>query len=636
MFISISLFAQSGVLDTVLVSSSNIPMKLNQTGRNISIITSKDLNQIPANSLDEILQTVTGLEVQSRNGFGAQADILLRGSTFNQVLVLIDGMKMNDPLTAHFNGNIPVSKSEIHSIEILRGPAAAMFGPDAVGGVINIKTKTFSSQNNDDDSIDGELMFGDRQLVKSSSGFSINKEGLKVGGGLNITRSIGEEIAEKVIDETTTLSSYSNYFDIKTAGLSFSKKFSNGLTAAARLAYDHRNFSARYFYTTSTFDKSIETTQNYWSHFKLSKIGDKSISDFNVAYKYNTDLFIFSPDFPSTNEHVTDFLNVTINHDLTLNEMWRIKAGVQFDKRTIESNDRGDHEDSHYGAYIMGHFLPNDKLSASLSLRADYDDNFDFELSPQLNASYTLDKLVLRASAGRSIRAADYTERYVSNNLMNLSPGRSLGNPNLSAEESWSEELGFDFLPNPQLMIKGTIFARQSSALIDYVLKNESDINGIGSLQTGENYFFAQNISDVQTNGIELEVQYNTQLGTGLGLNTSLGYTYLDTSNDAEEISVYISSHAKNLINAKMFVNHEVFQIGLTALYKDRAEQFAPGIDEQLEESYLLLNAILGLNISKNLSVSLQMNNIQDVEYANILGAKMPGRWFMGGLRFTY
>ncbi len=627
-------FGQISYIDTVTVNASNLPMKMSETGRHITVITQQQLLELPANSLDEVLQTISGIEIQSRNGFGAQADISMRGSTFTQVLILVDGMKLNDPLTAHFNGNIPITFAEIERIEILRGPAAALYGPDAVGGVINFISKTFSNKKVEEKSIGGELIFGDNQLVKSNQGFAFQKGKLKVGGGLSITQSIGEHVEEKVLMNGSTLEEYYNDFDIKTAGLSFAQSFGGAWTAKARLAYDHRDFSARYFYTSSPLDKSREITQNWWSHAQLSKVGKKSFTDFNIAYKYNTDRFVFSPDFPSTNEHVSDYLNLNLNHSFNLSRMINLKTGIQVDQRKIESNDRGNHQDWHYGVYAMALLKPIDLLSLTASIRADYDQNYKFEFSPQLNASYLLDNLVLRAAVGKSIRAADYTERYVSNNLESLTAGRSLGNPDLLAEKSWSEEIGFDYYMNENLTLKATAFARQSSELIDYVERNQSEIGAIGDLQEGANYFFAENISDVSTTGVELDLAQKFDLGNNNTMSTSISYTYLNTSSSEEEVSVYISSHAKHLCSARLFLQNKFFKFGLTGLYKERPFRIAPGISSTLEDSYYLLNAMTSFRISEHLEISLQMNNITDVEYQNVLGAAMPRRWFMGGLRF--
>ena len=106
----------------------------------------------------------------------------------------------------------------------------------------------------------------------------------------------------------------------------------------------------------------------------------------------------------------------------------------------------------------MGLFQPGNEFNLTSSLRVDYDENYHIEILPQINVSYALDNYLIRGSVGRSIRAADYTERYVSNNLANLTPGRSLGNPDLMAESSWSEELGIDIYVGSKLQIKNYRF----------------------------------------------------------------------------------------------------------------------------------------------------------------------------------
>lgn len=482
-------------IDTIDLSSTRIPLKIKETGRSITVITSKELLAMPATSLDEILQTVCGVEVQSRGGFGAQGDILMRGSTFTQVLMLIDGMRMNDPLTGHFNSYIPVTKKEISRIEILRGAASAMYGADAVGGVINVITKVFDNDRKKDLGLN--LGHGFNDLWQGEIGYHSGGDKFLLGGGASSFSSTGQDTPHPFVPDTTSsLQPYDTYFDIKTIGLSAAYKLNDKYTLRARSSFDYRDFSARYFYTTSTFDKSEETVTNLWNRVQLARVGAQSSSDFNIAYKRNTDQFIFSPDFPSTNNHTTQLINLTYNHLYAVSEALSLKGGLQLDKRSIESNDRGDHDDVHYGAYVMGVYQQG-KFNGNLNLRADYDENYDFQVSPSLNLSYVWPKLVLRGSVGKSIRAADYTERYVSNNLMDLTAGRSLGNPDLSSELSWSEELGIDYSVSNGFGISATVFSRQSSDLIDYVSTPAAAIGSvseIGSLQEEASYFFAQNI----------------------------------------------------------------------------------------------------------------------------------------------
>lgn len=620
-------------IDTIEVVTTQIPLKIRETGRNITVLKGKDIQQMSFTSLDDLFQYIPGIEVQMRNAFGAQGDISMRGATFTQVLILMDGMKLNDPLTGHFNSYLPVSPAEIERIEVLRGAAAAMYGADAVGGVINIITKGFSRQEGSN--LSGSINYGQHGLIAAQQGFSMKKDKLYVGGGFSMNQSDGELISEKVLDNTT-LDEYHNYFDIKTTGLTVGYDMNEDWSIRLRTAYDYRDFNARYFYTTSTFDKSTETTRNWWNQLQILKIGQQSSTDINVAYKYNTDEFIFSPDFPSTNNHISQYFNFQVNHLQQIDEQISLKFGIQADRRSIESNDRGTHQDWHTGIYAMGVYRPTHQLNLTASLRLDYDENYRTEFSPQLNISYLLPKVTLRASAGRSIRAADYTERYVSNNLQDLTPNRSLGNPDLMAENSWSEEIGFDYNLTRNWLLKGTAFFRQSTNLIDYVNTNENDIpSNVGSLIDSASYFFAKNITDIRTAGVEIESWLNYSINN-TNIQWSLGYTYLNTSNEEEVVSVYISSHAGHLLTSNAIIKAGKFNMGLNGLYKIRDERAATAINTTLSESYTVWNLRLGYQIVENFGLNVNIHNLFDAEYQNILGAPMPSRWLMGGLRFDF
>lgn len=613
-------------IDTILVAANQLPTTIRETGRNVTIIRPEQIRRMPAVSIDELLQFVPGVEVQSRNGFGAQADILMRGSTFTQVLVLVDGVRLNDPLTAHFNGNIPVANEEIARIEILRGPSAAMYGPDAVGGLINVVTKTFSGNNRGGWNGGAEVGIGSNAQVLARGQVSSKSDGVSFSLAGQFNKSRGELIPE-VTGDDLFLESYRNYFDIRTFGAALMLDMKNQWKLKLRSSYDYRDFSARYFFTSSPFDKSTEKTTNSFNIIKLEKIRKNSSSDFQFGYKYNTDVFIFSPDFASTNSHKTHFVNLLSNHLFNINEKLILKSGLQLDRRSIKSNDRGDHYDWHGGVYIMGLVKPVEGLNLSASLRADYDQNYDFEILPQFNFSYLIDQWVIRGSVGRSIRAADYTERYVSNNLPMLTPGRNLGNPDLLAESSWSEELGFDLPLSRKWKVKITGFLRQSEQLIDYVLTNESEIGNIGDLQSGADYFFARNISKVNTKGLELESVFRQRFGVKSAWQIITGYTRQNTTNAQGVASVYIANHAKDLFTVSSLLDFGDFRFTLSGLYKNRNARIAQAINSDLGADYMLWNMKAGYTL-KQYSLSVQVQNIFDESYQNILGAPMPGRWF--------
>ena len=172
-------------------------------------MTKEQIQQLPVTTFYELLQTICGVEVQSRGGFGVQGDIVMRGSTFSQVLVLIDGMKINDPLTGHFNCYVPVSNMEIERIEVLKGAGASMYGPDAVGGVINIITKGFDSLKKGTTST-GSINYGDNNLISSTASLFHKSNKFYLGLGVSINKSDGDSIFPVALNDTITPVSYTH------------------------------------------------------------------------------------------------------------------------------------------------------------------------------------------------------------------------------------------------------------------------------------------------------------------------------------------------------------------------------------------------------------------------------------------
>jgi vitamin B12 transporter len=178
-------------LGEVTVYGTRLNQLAGQSGRYVTVVPGSTLSRYPVASLDDLLRLLPALEVQSRGSFGTQADITLRGSTYNQVLILLDGMRLNDPLTGHFAGYFPIAPTEIEQIEVVRGPGAALYGPDAVGGFINIVTKTFAATHRPDGAeLAGTFLAGEYGLKSTNAGFYGQDKGLRLAGGiLNNTAS---------------------------------------------------------------------------------------------------------------------------------------------------------------------------------------------------------------------------------------------------------------------------------------------------------------------------------------------------------------------------------------------------------------------------------------------------------------
>ncbi len=611
-------------LQEVTVFGSQLDLQPEQTGRNTTVIPGRQISELPVNSFDELLWYLPSLEVQARGGFGSQSDISLRGSTFNQVLILIDGMRVNDPLTGHFNGYLPVAPGEIYQIEIIRGPASAIYGPDAVGGVINIVTYAFAAPDTGSATgIELGLTAGEYDFVSGQSGFHLRKGKFHLSGGTLLNQSNGQRLPEDTLRSEFNLQTYS-------LGASF--KPNEKWQFSARGGWDYRDFNAVYYYTRSTFDRSRETVRRGWAQGTARFRPNKSMQTLlQASYQWNQDSFLFNPAFTGNN-HTSQLISSRLTQRVRVMDNLEIQLGAEANQRTIESNDRGNHDTFHWGSFLQGHYTPIAGISVVPAIRVDQDDAYGLEFSPQVNLSWNRPKIVYRAAAGRAIRAADFTERFVSNNLPGPLPSnRNYGNPDLEAERSWSGELGADITLLPWLTLKSTGFYRQSTDLIDFALTPASAIPNGDNLDPDGEYFYTTNLSELATYGMENELWIQKKIGD-LKLQSVVGYSRIITDEQKDVNSKYVANHAGHAISGNLTIGYKNAGLSLTGRYKNRDSDDAEAINRELKTDYHVWNLKVSYQVWKQFQVHATVLNLLDEQYSDILGASMPRRWSMGGI----
>ena len=625
LFFPLSLWCQAVVdwtadMDTVLVSTYRVPVKAEETGRDFYVLTADQISALPAATVDEVLRSVPGLEVQGRGLRGVQADFSIRGSTFSQVLVLIDGMRWNDPLTGHFNSSLPVGLDEIERIEVLKGPASALYGADAMGGVIHIITKTAANSHKENRGLSISLTGGEKGLFGAQANLHHRlSDRTLISAGLNTHRADGHQAADS-----------SNYwFKIYHGTAAINHWINDNLKLYYRLAVDQRDFSARYFYTISPLDKAEELTQSLWNQSRLSYFGRSGTYELDVFYKVNKDRFVFSPEFPSTNEHTTQQGGLQLNHLRSLSRNLDFNFGLRAVFRQIESNDRGDHEDQSFSAFsaLRKNWAESTDLHFGLSL--DYDSNFGWEINPQISFSHRFEYATIRVAAGRSIRAADYTERFVSTQLPGpLNNGRNLGNPQLKAETAIQLDAGIDWQLSRNFSIGLGLFQRWGTNIIDYFNRDADMIPNADNLDPDGWYLYAENRGEVNVTGVELSVTVpSVRIGnSSVALTTSYTFHHLDLDEDLQ--SKYITSQARHQAGLSLFWTYERWSASLQSWYKNREADFAEGIGAELSSSYTVTNLRLGRSVfNKRVDISLDVYNLFDTEFSDIIGVRMPGRW---------
>lgn len=610
-------------LDPVTVSASLVSKPASQTGRNIVTIKGDEFSNLPVNSIDELLRYLPGVEVQMRGPMGSQSDIVIRGGTFQQVLVIMDGVRLNDPNTGHFSSYIPIAPSEIERIEILKGASSAIYGSEAVGGVINILTRTFAAKKSQPKfKVNTDGMIGEYGLANANIGAFWQGKRSAIGGGLLTNNTKGQ------LQRGARGYAYNN-----TASLSFSHYLNDKWQVAVRSSYDDRDFSAQNFYTTFASDTATEKVKTLWTQARLSYSGEKHHVVIDAGWKKVQDNFLYNK-LSIENENKSSLFQTTISDEWRAGSKTTLINGIQLINKGIRSNDRGNHHLFQTAAFFILHQTFNN-FTFNPALRIDWNERRGAELVPQVNLSWKKNKVQLRGSAGKTIRDADFTERYNNYNKP-IVTGGSIGDPALEAERSFSYEAGADYFISKHFKIAGTFFQRYQTGVIDYVATPYAQMPRKDNLVPGNSYALAKNIAKVITTGGELDIQYQQSFSKTNRLYSAVGIVWLNSESSNAVQSFYISSHAGFMTNFMAEYSFRYFSIALNGIYKARPSRTAPAINASISKDYFVLNSKIAVNtFQEKLKVFLQVTNLFGTEYSDLLGAKMPGRWIMTGLNFN-
>jgi iron complex outermembrane receptor protein len=623
----VALLAQEEVeLNPVTVTATLQPVSVSQTGRNLIIIDGARFQTLPVQSLDELLRYVPGVEVQARGPMGAQSDLVLRGGTFQQVLVVLDGLRLNDPITGHFSSYIPIAPAEIERIEVLKGASSALYGSDAVGGVVHIITKTFAAKSGmgNRKSLGATVLGGEWGLLHTSAGGYYKSGKTAVAGGFLSNNSKGQP-----------LRGTRGFFNVNTASISINQVLNEQWQVSLRSAWDRRRFGAQNYYTISPADSADEKVISFWNQLQLRYQKGTHKLSVHGGFKKVEDEFRFNSKAQPNNNRSTLYQALAL-YEHNFFKTSYLTTGLQFQNRLIKSNDRGNHSVKQAALFTVLQQRIGTALNLTPALRLDWDERSGTELIPQLNVSYKLAEFQLRGSAGKTIRQADFTERYNNYNKTLIPNLNRVGNPDLRAETSFSYEAGIDLFAGKNIKIAATFFQRDHNNLIDFASTPFSQMPRQQNLSPDGTYFLAKNIASVVTTGVETDIQFLQNLERNRQLLLNAGIVFLNSETGNTVPSLYIASHANFLTNFNLSYTTPLWSVGLTGLYKDRKQQAAPAIKADVSKDYFVLNARAeAFVIKRKLSLLLQIDNLLDRTYSDLLGAQMPQRWLMGGARFA-
>lgn len=550
-------------------------------------IESDEIKDFLPGSLIEAL-TLTPLDLQSRSlKGGIQTDFSLRGSNFQGVLMLINGQRVNDPQTGHYNSDIPFTTADIEKIEVIPGVNSSIFGPDAIGGAINFRLK----KPKDKERV-VEFRAGQNQTTRELLSISERKDNLAVRFSLENEESAGFRDDTDFNNFTTSTNSI---FDSGLGELNLS------------MGYQEKEFGAYDFYTPASGYLSKEWTKTFLGSTGMVIDRDGFSVKPNFLWRRHYDKFMLDKTGVRSkylNHHRTDVLTPSIYvHRET--SIGKLGIGLECGEERINSSNLGKHSRNHRSIFVDENLDIVSDLNLGASLRQD-----DFEdLDSMLTAALTLRKNFsqrdsIHAGIARSFRLPTFTELYYSDPT-------TVGNAGLSAEKSLTYQAGYDY-SHKNLSAGFTLFSRYEKDSIDWIKRTAA-----------QEKWQVENISNAEVFGIEnyLKLRINETL------SWESNYSYIDKRmNSHGYLYKYGPNYIRHLVNNRLLFN-SVFgiqEIGMS--YKKK-----PGRD-----GWFLLDGCFSYSINKNSRIFLSISNILNVEYQEIAGIPQPGREITVGVRFEW
>ena len=578
-------------LEEVLVVSHKAEVQ-SDVYRLITQLSRAQIEVMSIQTVADILQYLPGVDVRTRGVNGAQADISMRGGTFDQVLVLLNGVPISDFHTGHYNLNLPVPPSAIERIEVLQGTSANLHG--AFSGAINIIT----IEKNHDISL--KLSTGMNELVHPEMAINLrsNNEALFTIAA-DYSRAEGYYAPrptekESVACQNSDYQLANIYFQTRWKGLDVQ---TGAQWKDAGLGMGYGFGSQDQFDATRTAFASVNYTHR-WNAWRL---------DAQAAYRANYDRYEWHRGQSLySNRHFSQSATAALNAHYA-SRIGTTSFGIRLQNENIRSTNLGNHNRLQANYYAEQTFYYAG-LSASIGLNGTYNTMFGHHLAGVANIGYDFGKGgTLYVNAHRALRMPTITDLY-------YDAGNQLGNPDLKPEEAWTASLGYKGeWKGLSVAIDG--FYRWGKNIIDWIYVPTDT----------KRPFHAENQQRVNAAGAEVSISY--RLNEWLRcLSADYAYTYLDL--DLKQTGSRYLDYLSHKLTLRL--EHGIYRgFGAcwTVRFQQREGQFnnAEGIVQDYRPIWLLDGSVYWQNA--HLRISADCTNMTNTRYYDYGGILQPGAW---------
>ncbi|MFP4046807.1 MAG: TonB-dependent receptor [Bacteroidales bacterium] len=641
-------------MDEIIVSAQRSPVVYSRLSRIVNIISEDDLTLSPVSSLQEALGNTPGIDIRERGQMGVQADMSIRGGTFDQNLILLNGIDVTDPQTGHFALNIPVNLSDVKKIEVLKGSGSRVFGPNAFKGAVNIITQPL-----DTNEIELSLLTGEHGLYEAGINTNFKHNNFKHFVSLSQRGSDG------YIENTDF--SLSNLFYHGVFG------FDSG-EMNMQAGYQNKAYGAQSFYTPE-YPYQFEENEIKFASLSAS-IGKKFKVEPSVYWRRHNDrfeLFRESPEwykreggyfvkggkdtakytpgvyepwnyYGGHNYHTTDVWGGGLNLSYR-SILGKTAIGMEFRQEDILSNVLGEPMDNNQemkgdpngvydkkytrkrGDIYLEHRYHLSDFTVSAGILGSVTDEYEggMKFYPGIDISYEFKhRYSMYASYNQSLRLPTFTDMFYNG------PANE-GNPNLSPEKISSYEVGWKYT-DKGFSAYSSLFYSKADDIIAWVLLDE---------QSNNEKWVSRNLTEVLNRGIEIKLQKHFDIP--VIERATVQYTYLDQNKLTDGFqSKYSLSYLKHKLDIDVNCSlSDSWYLSLQSNYKDRNGSFRYYDKEEKTykgdrsyNPYWIFNSKVHWR-NDAWTVFLSVNNIFDIDYFSYGNITAPGRWVKGGIKKT-
>ena len=603
--------AQDFVLDQITVSANRVFTPVNETGAIVDVIDEEIIQNKKATFLTQILSTTPGISVSQNGPVGSTTEIKIRGYGSKYIKVYYDGIDIADVTGVEVKPYIVgIPSNNLKKIEILQGSQSALYGSEAVGGVLFLETKDLKEKN--DSSINVQYGSYNTKSLSISTGYQI--EGTKLGLRFSNTESDGYSALETSKEGAENDGYFNREISIKTL-----TDFNNGASFSLNLLNT---------FNKGDYDGFMGDAENYYYEqlnqglgAKLSIKGKNSDQKFGLNF-YKTDRTQFSP-FASTEYYGN---RGSIDYQILRNfNFGRGIFGLAAETNTVEIN-KTDKVVNNYASFISLLTKPINNATLDTTIRLDDHSVFGQKITGRITGTYQPNKdLVIKVGSGTGFRAPSLDEMYGQYNVNDPSNFRAdsngnftvlYGNPLLKPENSTSMDAGFSYRINKfNAVLSGSIFNIKIDNAISWDPEDPTDwydgkYNQLGSKSERKGY--------------------DLRLNTSINSNSKFGISYANTT---DEKGNSVSNIPKQVINVSLFskvtdklsINGELQSVSELTGVKSDGSGVVPLKD------YNLLNAKLSYLLNGNSKIYLNGENLLDETYETSSGYGTAKRSFYLG-----